>query len=112
MEERLALKVASGLGGGLGSTGRVCGAASGACMVIGLRHGPDDGKGDRSEVRGLVAEFLKRFEEANGSVDCEGLLGGNVSDAEVLKRVQDEDLFRTLCPRLVRSAAEMLEEML
>ncbi len=111
LEEALALRVASGLEGGVGRTGRICGAANGACMALGLRYGPGTSDGKREDVAGLVGEFLKRFEAANGSVDCEGLLGGNISDEEALKRVQDEGLFRTLCPGLVRSAAEILEGM-
>ena len=39
LEKELALKIACGFGGGIGRTGRTCGAVTGAVIVIGLKHG-------------------------------------------------------------------------
>ena len=42
LERDLCLKVASGFGGGVGCMGGMCGALTGAIMVIGLRYGTTD----------------------------------------------------------------------
>ena len=38
----LALRIAAGFGGGMGTMGRTCGAVTGAFMVIGLARGASD----------------------------------------------------------------------
>ena len=42
LERDVALKVASGFGGGIGGTGRACGALTGAIMAIGYENGSTD----------------------------------------------------------------------
>ena len=44
MDEKTALKVASGLGGGVGRMREVCGAMCGAAMVAGMVYGDDTGE--------------------------------------------------------------------
>ena len=39
LDRDIALKLATGFGGGMGRLGRTCGAVSGAFMVIGLKYG-------------------------------------------------------------------------
>ena len=62
LERDMALKLALGLEGGLGMTGEVCGAANGACLLLGLdtgtREDPSGAKG-RKLARKRVREFRK-----------------------------------------------------
>ena len=46
LDEALAAKVACGLGGGVGRAREVCGAVTGAAVVLGLRHGADKSVGE------------------------------------------------------------------
>ena len=41
MDRETAAKVSCGLGGGVGRMREVCGAVTGATLVLGMRHGPD-----------------------------------------------------------------------
>jgi len=41
LEEKTARKIACGFGGGISKTGNICGAVSGAIMVIGLKYGKE-----------------------------------------------------------------------
>ena len=78
LDDETALRVSSSFGGGLGRLREVCGAVSGACMVLGLVKGytdPDDREGKRAQYR-LVQEFAERFREQNGSIVCRELLSG------------------------------------
>ena len=66
LERRSALLLGSPLGGGLSRTGGTCGAAMGALLVLGLRHGHTDAEDDdQIELcRAEAQEFLRRFGQA------------------------------------------------
>ena len=55
---------------------------------------------------------MDKFKEENGSYICRDLLGYNISLREDLERVRELGLFTTFCPKMVESAAEILEEIL
>jgi C_GCAxxG_C_C family probable redox protein len=109
----LAIKLASGFGGGIGHLGETCGAVTGAIMVIGLKHGGAVGDEAVSEkTYALVAQFLEKFKARHGSVLCRDLLGGDISTPQGLEAARDKGLFEERCPNFVRGAAEILEEIL
>ena len=95
-------------------TGETCGAVSGALMVIGLLHGKIRTEDDDSRERtyALAQEFMEAFRERNGSLLCRGLLGVDVSTPEGIASVRERDLFRTVCPKFVGDAGDILEELL
>jgi C_GCAxxG_C_C family probable redox protein len=113
LERETALRLACGFGGGM-RLGDTCGAVTGALMVIGLKYGPQTcpGQPAKAETYRLVQEFTARFANSRGSVMCRDLLGCDISTPEGLQRAQTDQLFVTVCPEMVRTAAEILEEML
>jgi C_GCAxxG_C_C family probable redox protein len=112
LDEATALRLASGLGGGVGRTGGTCGAALGACMVISLRWGPSERGKSREEVTAKVGDFVDRFEARCGSVECRTLLGRSIRTHEEHQKAREDGVFKTKCPHFVRQAAEILEEFL
>lgn len=108
-----AFKVATGFGGGMRMSD-VCGAVTGAFMVLGLKYGNTtaEDKEAKAKTYEMVIEFTNRFEARNGSVMCRDLLGCDISTPEGNKEAQDKGLFSTICPQMVRDSAEILEEML
>lgn len=111
LDKEIALKLSCGLGGGMGRLGQVCGAVSGAGLVIGLKHGkvlPDD-KESKEKTYAMVHEFGKRFIERNQTVNCHELLQVDLlrGDKEIIK-----ERVREVCPRVVKDAAEILEAIL
>jgi C_GCAxxG_C_C family probable redox protein len=114
LDRELALKVAGAFGGGMGHMGHVCGAVTGAFMVIGLKYGktrPEDNE-TRDKAYSLVQEFAERFQGHNGSIVCRELLGCDISTPAALEMAREKGVFETLCPRLVQDAAEIIEEIL
>jgi C_GCAxxG_C_C family probable redox protein len=114
LTEELALKLASPFGGGMGHNGEACGAVSGALMVIGLHAGyidPED-KEQKHAAYELSTEFLHRFREKHQSARCPDLLGLDIGVPEELQDARDRDLFHTRCPDFVRSAVEIIDEIL
>ena len=114
LDRETALKISGAFGGGMGRMAQTCGAVTGAFMVIGLKYGAIDAedKETKEKAYALVREFADRFKSRHGSIACQDLLGCNVSKPEGLKVAREQKLFETICPRLVKDAAEILEEML
>ncbi len=113
LDEETALKIAAGFGGGMGRLGKTCGAVTGAFMVLGLRYGrgsPD--QATKKRVYARIQEFADRFNSRNGSLTCKGLLGLDISTPEGHEAARKKQLFTTTCPRFIRDAAEVLEEMM
>ena len=114
LDPATARKIACGFGGGISRSGNICGAVSGALMVIGLKYGKAE-KGDdeaTKKTRALVREFMKRFTARHGSVNCTQLLGYNLDDPEEYEKARSSGLFHSLCPVLVGDAARILEALL
>ena len=113
LDEFDALRVSSGFAAGMRS-GSVCGAVTGAYMVLGMHAADEDcdtGEG-RAYVFGLVEAFNDRFKKKNGVLACRELLGCDICQENGLRFAKDQGLFKTKCPQLVRDAAEILEELL
>lgn len=68
-------KIAEGFGFGMGMQ-EVCGALSGAFMILGMENSigdPEKGKITKAETYKKVREIAKQFQEKNGSVYCREL---------------------------------------
>ena len=103
-----AYKIASGFGAGMGRQCETCGAVTGAYMVIGLKYGhasPDD-TDSKEKTYAMVQEFTRRFCERNKSTKCEDLLGTHMVNGD---REKAKAMVKTVCPKMVQDAAEILE---
>ena len=113
LDSEQAVKVATGFGGGM-HIDSVCGAVTGAFMVLGLKYGNTTAKDQESKVKTYkkVIEYTNKFKDRNGSVMCKDLLGCDISSPEGMKKAKENKLFDSVCPKMVQDAAEILEEML
>jgi C_GCAxxG_C_C family probable redox protein len=114
LDGETAKKIACGFGAGISRTGNICGAVSGAIMVIGLKYGKAE-QGDNAateKTRALTRQFIREFTQKNGSVNCTELLGYNLSNQGEYEAAAGAKVFRTKCPALVRDAAVILEKIL
>lgn len=99
------------MGLGLGLT---CGAVNGALMVLGLAAGPasEDDRQARFLSYDRGAEFARRFADRHGSLACRDLMGADMTTLEGRQQARDQGQFARICPEVVRSAAEILQDML
>jgi C_GCAxxG_C_C family probable redox protein len=114
LEGETALKAAAAFGAGMGGLGEVCGAVTGALIVIGLKHGHVQA-GDREtkeKTYALVRDFTGRFRAQQGSLLCRELLGCDLTTPEGVAAARQKGCFTEMCPRFVRTAAEILEDVL
>ena len=108
LTEEMALKLGTCLGAGM-RKGEVCGACTGALMVLGLMH--DDPK-NRKTAYENTKQFLNDFRDVNGSYLCNDLLGCDVRTPEGVQYARDHHLFTEFCPKMVASAVEILEKIM
>jgi C_GCAxxG_C_C family probable redox protein len=109
-----ALKVSCAFGAGMGRIAETCGAVTGAFMVLGLKYGKfkADDEASKEKTYALVGEFARQFKARNGTIVCKELLGADMSTPEGMKYAKEHKLASKLCPKFVRDASEIVEEML
>ena len=111
--EKQALQIGACFGGGM-NKGEVCGACTGALMVLGMKYGQFDILDTESRAEGgaMAVRFLDEFAKRKGSYVCRESLGCDLRTEEGRTYARANGLFGTLCPEMVRTAAEILSEML
>jgi C_GCAxxG_C_C family probable redox protein len=114
MDRETALKVSAAFGGGMGRMGEICGAVTGAFMVVGLKYGRTLVKDAKlhEKTNRLVRDFVDKFRSVNGSIVCRELLGCDLSTPDGVKTFVEKDLRDTLCTKYVRDAAEIVEQLI
>lgn len=105
--------LSAGLGGGVGRLREICGAVSGAAIVLGMLHGSPDPR-DRERKAALYAEiqrFAAAFAARHGSYICRDLLGlpPGADDPVPGERTSAYYAARP-CAGLVASMAELIEQ--
>jgi C_GCAxxG_C_C family probable redox protein len=113
LDRDTALRISQGFGAGMSCTDNICGALSGATMVIGLRYGSAraDDPATRDKTFAKTLELLKEFKNLHGSVDCTDLLGYNLSDSQQLAEALNNKVMPMRCPALVMDAVKLVEKV-
>lgn len=108
-----ALKLGGCFGGGM-CKGEVCGACTGALMVLGLKYGQSDvlDLESRKKTNDVTTEFLETFKQENGSYICRELLGCDLSTDVGKKYAIENHLFTDFCPKMVTSAVIIAEQLI
>ena len=112
VDAETALKISSGMGGGF-RCGEICGAVSGAVLVIGLKYGRYLAEDSTSKeiCNGKVVEFTRLFKEQNQSLVCREILHADLSTEEGFAQAKSQNLFKTTCVNMIKSAVTLLEEL-
>ena len=109
IDMKTAMKLAGSFGGGC-CVGEVCGAATGALLVVGLKHGQHE-PGDMAAKDACyekTTEFIEEFRKECGALTCRDILGADIRTEE--GKVQKMER-RHLCFAAVRTAAEILDKL-
>lgn len=112
LDEKLTLMLGTQFGGGARNA-EMCGAVSGALMVLGLKYGhyKQDDSEQKSKAYAIAVDYTARFKKANGSIVCRDLLGYDLTKAEDAAIIKEKNLFGDICPKMIKSAVEILEEV-
>ena len=89
------------------------GAVYGAIMVLGLKYSQigDDEAENKAIAYKKTNEFMERFKSENGSYICKDILGCDISTDEGRTYAQENNSFKEICPRMVKSAVNILESI-
>jgi C_GCAxxG_C_C family probable redox protein len=109
LERETAVRIGAGFAGGM-RMAETCGAV----MGLGLyRAAAESTTAERREsVCQAAKQFIAEFERRNGTLICRDLLACDIRTAEGMQAAKDRNLFKTICPRMVEDAAEILESIL
>jgi len=94
------VRIATPFGGGLGRAGCLCGALSGAVLMLGLAKGRITYKVSRRESYILSHGFEKKFKDKFGSTCCRALNRNNFGTPQQA----------VVCMRIITEAAELFME--
>lgn len=113
---KTAMMISQSFGGGMGRMREVCGACSGAFMVLGIKYGTDDPKDfeTKKALYAKVQKFAQRFKDENGfdSIVCRELLGLDGSSKPVPAQRTNLYYKKRPCLELVGLSAGLLDEFM
>jgi C_GCAxxG_C_C family probable redox protein len=114
LDTGLAMQLATGLGGGVGRMGDVCGTLTGAALVLGLALGPRSmEEREAKEATYIATQWLQQqFIERHGSNRCKVLLKKDLSIEKEYQQAKELGLFKRLCPNYVETAVALLDQRL
>lgn len=112
LSSETAMKIAAGFAAGM-RRANVCGAITGAYMTLGLKYSGQNCQesAGRKDVYKAIAEFNQEFEKIHGTLSCKELLGCDISTPEGMKTAIESNLFKTICPKFLGDAADLLEKI-
>lgn len=113
LSEEQALKLGACFGSGM-RKGEVCGACTGALMVLGFLYGQYD-KSDtasRNTANQVNDKMMNGFAEVCGSYICNDLLKCDISTKEGVEYALEHHLFTEFCPKMVANAVDVLEQII
>ncbi len=115
LEAERALRIATGLGAGLGRRGETCGAVTGGVLALGLKYGRGTQQ-DRSATETAyqkTQELMAAFERVHGSCCCRTLLGGcDLQTPQGQQHFKEQDLLHKTCAKCVETIGDILGDML
>ena len=112
LPEEKALKIACGLGAGMGRKEEVCGAVTGGIVVLGAKYGrgANDDRAAMELTYAKTRELMERFSKKHGTFICRRLLNGcELTTEEGQKVFKKNDLLNKTCKVCVESVVEILQ---
>jgi len=109
-----AIKIGSGLGGGIGSRQYICGAVNAGAIILGLKfsNGTSGDLESKEQVTKIVGKFIDECEKELGSVECWELLQTDLSNSDQKLTAKESGLFDRVCNNAVIQTARILEKYL
>jgi C_GCAxxG_C_C family probable redox protein len=117
MLDESAVKAVGAFGGGIASSGSVCGILLGGVAMISSMYSRGNlAEKENPRIWALSKKFLKKFEEMTepyGSMNCRDIARVDWRDREAVKEYySNPDSSRKICEELVGDAAYILGELL
>jgi C_GCAxxG_C_C family probable redox protein len=113
----VAPRAGSALGGGVGASGEVCGAITGAAVALGLHKGRDDisdevGAERKKKLYVTMRQLSRAFSAKFGAITCRQLIELDLSDPDQLEIFKQGGKRTDLCTQFVAFVADWMTENL
>lgn len=105
-------RIATGFAAGIGRTGNLCGAFTGAVMGLGLALGRDRPVAGERAPHWYSKKMAEAFEEAEGSLTCPGILGLDIGDPDDYQKYREGNTWSTVCRGLIKMATGLAYDIL
>jgi len=114
LDRETASRIATPFGGGMSHMREVCGAVTGALMVIGLRYGMSRSEEIQSKEKtyALSQKFCRHFLARNNSLHCHELIRYDLGNPDEYEAAKRENVFDAVCTKFIKDAIEILEDLL
>jgi C_GCAxxG_C_C family probable redox protein len=114
MEKEMALRIACGFGAGIARQQLICGAVTGAIMVISSKYGnyTEEDLVSKEKTYQLIHHFSEKFLEKHNSIECNKLVGCNFNTEEGIKYYSENEIQKKICAECIKDSIEILEEIL
>ena len=113
IDKNTLLTLSTGFGAGFGRKQEVCGAVSGAVMILGAKYGRKDNepKDKTEKTYSEVRKFIDEFTKEKGTIRCSELLPGcDLQTEEGQKLFKEKNLKREVCNKCVELACNILQK--
>ncbi len=112
-DERMALEMSVGFGGGMGRLQEKCGAVTGAFMVIGLYSSKlhQDNISRKNHSYALIQQFDQKFKSIHHTTQCIELLKCDLRSENGHAYAVENKLFEKVCEKCIRDAIGIVEEL-
>ncbi len=107
VSSEFALRLTAPFGAGMARQGEVCGALTGALMVLGLQYGQARPEG-KEQTYCIARGFMDGFQQRHGSLLCRELLGYDISTPDGLEAAKQHNAFAKVCPFVVDETVKTL----
>jgi C_GCAxxG_C_C family probable redox protein len=115
ISEDACLKLACAFGGGMARKQHICGAVTGALMVLGLKYGMglNDPEDKKIAVYNKSSEFFREFRKLNGSTVCRELLDDlDLNNDKDYRQLVDQNLFQIKCEKYMADAVKITQKLI
>lgn len=111
IDNSMAFRIASGLGGGIGHTQNICGAINAGAIVLSMKFGKVAAQSSQGKdaVAKRVGEFITQCQKMWGTIQCDELLQ---IDTLNVKKSKEGGLKPNICTDAVVQVTKLIEELL
>ena len=112
-DNKLALSLSCGFGGGMGRLQGKCGAATWAFMVLGIYNCQKyaDNKERKNETYSMIQRFNNEFISIHGTSDCKSLLKCDLKTDEGQRFLKENRLSETVCEKCITDAIKIVDRL-
>ena len=113
IDKDILLTISTGLGAGMGRKQEVCGAVSGAIVILGAKYGRKENETkDKQEITySKVQKLIDDFIKERDTIRCSELLQGcNLLTDEGQKIFKEKNMLREICFKCVELTCDILQK--